>query len=744
LSVENVEAEDPLMVNVTLWFSGAIEYFDGIEWQNFMKPTMALPEGTYRFRFSDQNNPPTEINITITAPSIEKTVAYIRLLKSDGLTGQPGGTAKWWDYGGSKNSVPGLTDDNGVLLCVMDGKHTDVLIEVTYEDATAPFKRQNPTTNSFYIFQMTKVTVELRNHAGEIIPDNSTVNYYWPYGGTERVFGVLCNGRASKDLLMPNPPGFVYLIKDFQKSRQQIGPTLNTTVVFRTGKVVDGGFGCDIYWQYGGPQASFYDGIELLPGNFYFKDVDTGVTKNYQVKAGQILNLNTGTYTPPPAKYYLTVKTEPEGIVTIEGEGWYTEGTQVTLSAPDPVPVSTGVRYKFLYWDVDGTQADENPITVVMDANHTATAHYRLEYYLTVLSPFGTVGGEGWYPSGSTAYATLNTGLIDHGNGTRRIFVNWTGDASGSNYAQSDPIIMDGPKTAVANWKTQHLLTVVTDPANLTPQPTRIPAGEAGPANSWWYDADTLVTLTAQTVTGYTFNYWDVDGASQGSGVNPITVAMDGPHTTTAHYTVHVITFTLKIETTTGGTTNPAPGTYTYSAGTQVQVTAIPSNGYIFDHWELNGTNVGTATTYTVTMNANYVLKAFFKTAPTPPTVSISPMTATILVGQQVTFTSTVTGGTPPYTYQWLINNNPVLGATSNTFTFIPTTSGTYYITLKITDASGAVAQSEPARVTVSAVPVGGYSVSIVRDNFRASIVYSLLMLIFGSLLSVVKAKKER
>jgi len=80
-----------------------------------------------------------------------------------------------------------------------------------------------------------------------------------------------------------------------------------------------------------------------------------------------------------------------------------------------------------------------------------------------------------------------------------------------------------------------------------------------------------------------------------------------------------VITYTLKIETTTGGTTNPAPGTYTYAAGTQVQVTANPGAGYVFDHWELNGTNVGTATTYTITMNANYVLKAFFKAIPAMP-----------------------------------------------------------------------------------------------------------------------------
>ncbi|MEM2702757.1 MAG: PKD domain-containing protein, partial [Candidatus Bathyarchaeia archaeon] len=490
----------------------------------------------------------------------------------------------------------------------------------------------------------------------------------------------------------------------------------------------------------------------------------------------------------PIIKYYLGVKTDPEDVTTIPGEGWYDEGTEVTLAAPDIVSVSPGVRYKFSYWDVDGTPKAGNPITVVMDANHTAIAHYVLEYYLTVTSPFGTVGGEGWYQSGTTAYATLDTGLVDHGNGTRRVFVNWSGDASGTNYAQSDPMIMNSPKTAVANWKTQYAVTFTqtgsdvaptvtytadTDPTETVPFTVWVLAGSqityayqdivlgAAPGVRYiltsvnppspqivnapftvsasyqvqyyltvltdppgiatipgegWYNPAQSVQLNAPAVAGYTFQYWDVDGVSQGSGVNPITVVMNAPHTATAHYTAVVPTYTLKIETTAGGTTNPTPGTYTYAAGSLVQVTAIPSSGYVFDHWELNGTNVGTATTYTVTMNNNYVLKAFFKAAPTPPTVSISPMSASILVGQQVTFTSTVSGGTPPYTYQWFVNNNPVSGATSSSFVFTPTAAGTYYVVLKVTDAAGNTAQSDPARVTVSSVPVGGYSVALTKN----------------------------
>ncbi|MEM2387045.1 MAG: PKD domain-containing protein, partial [Candidatus Bathyarchaeia archaeon] len=438
------------------------------------------------------------------------------------------------------------------------------------------------------------------------------------------------------------------------------------------------------------------------------------------------------------------------------------------------------------------------------------------EYYLTVLSPFGTVGGQGWYQSGSTAYATLNTGLVDHGNGTRRVFVSWSGDASGTNYAQSNPIVMNAPKTAIANWKTQYAVTFTqtgsdvaptvtytaeTDPTETVPftvwvlagsqityayqniVPGNVPGvrytltgvnppspqivnapltvsasyqvqyyltvrtdppGIATIPGEGWYNPVQSVELTAPTVAGYTFQYWDVNGVSQGSGVNPITVVMNAPKTATAHYTVAAPTYKLKIETTAGGTTNPAPGTYTYAAGSQVQVTAIPSSGYIFDHWELNGTNVGAATTYTVTVDSNYNLKAFFKAAPPLLTVSISPMSASIVVGQQVAFSSLVSGGTPPYTYQWFVNNNPVPGATSNSFTFTPTAPGIYYVTLKVTDSAGNTAQSEPARVTVLAVPVGGYSVALAKNApITLAMIYVMLLGLFGALLTLAKRKRK-
>jgi len=69
----------------------------------------------------------------------------------------------------------------------------------------------------------------------------------------------------------------------------------------------------------------------------------------------------------------------------------------------------------------------------------------------------------------------------------------------------------------------------------------------------------------------------------------------------------------LTIQVEGEGTTDPSPGEHWYDSGSSVSVQAIPSSdAYEFDHWELDGRNVGPADTYMVTMDRSHVLKAVF------------------------------------------------------------------------------------------------------------------------------------
>ncbi len=83
------------------------------------------------------------------------------------------------------------------------------------------------------------------------------------------------------------------------------------------------------------------------------------------------------------------------------------------------------------------------------------------------------------------------------------------------------------------------------------------------------------------------------------------------------------------------------------------------------------------------------------------PSVTISPTSVTLDVGQPQLFTSSVTGGTSPYAYQWYLNGSPVSGATSPTWTFTPASAGSYTVYVKVTDSVGVQATSNSATVTV-------------------------------------------
>ena len=70
---------------------------------------------------------------------------------------------------------------------------------------------------------------------------------------------------------------------------------------------------------------------------------------------------------------------------------------------------------------------------------------------------------------------------------------------------------------------------------------------------------------------------------------------------------------TIQVSPSNGGTTSPAVGSYWYDMGSSVTVTETPGNGFQFDHWDLDGSNVGLGPSYDVGMNAAHTLTAIFQ-----------------------------------------------------------------------------------------------------------------------------------
>jgi hypothetical protein len=85
-----------------------------------------------------------------------------------------------------------------------------------------------------------------------------------------------------------------------------------------------------------------------------------------------------------------------------------------------------------------------------------------------------------------------------------------------------------------------------------------------------------------------------------------------------------------------------------------------------------------------------------------------------------------------------------VSGATSGSWTFTPTTSGIYYVYLKVTDANNNVVQSETARISVASVPVGGYSISLAKQTSTSHMAaYTMVIAVFAAAMSLTKRKRK-
>jgi hypothetical protein len=143
---------------------------------------------------------------------------------------------------------------------------------------------------------------------------------------------------------------------------------------------------------------------------------------------------------------------------------------------------------------------------------------------------------------------------------------------------------------------------------------------------------------------------------------------------------------------------------YTY----QWYLNGTPISGAMSANWTFTPSSSGSCTLYlevTDAVNVNAMSNTANVTVNRAPSVSISPSSAILDLGQSRLFTSSVTGGIGPYSYQWYLNGVAVSGATKATWTYTPHAAGLYTVYVKVTDSVGMQATSNKATVIVNLVP---------------------------------------
>ena len=284
-------------------------------------------------------------------------------------------------------------------------------------------------------------------------------------------------------------------------------------------------------------------------------------------------------------------------VPTIQ-ENTFTEvGTGATLR----VPAGCAKKYKaHPYWGVFNIEEipSEYTVTVTCDPQ------------------YGQVSGGGTYKDGSevTITATANTGYA---------FTQWSDGNK------------DNPRkvtvTADVTYTAEFALQTYVVSATCDPQQGQVTGGGTYPYGS-------EVTLTAVPNEGYAFTQW-----SDGNKDNPRKVTVTADATYTAEFALQTYVVSVTCDPQQGQVTGG--GTYPY--GSEVTLTAVPSEGYAFTQWSDGNKDNPRKVTVTAdaTYTAEFALQIYVVSVTCDPQQGQVTGGGTYPYGSEVTLTATPNKG---------------------------------------------------------------------------------------------------
>lgn len=332
-------------------------------------------------------------------------------------------------------------------------------------------------------------------------------------------------------------------------------------------------------------------------------------------------------------------------------------GTNYTLNLNSVNP-SSGIS-------ISSFVGSSNFVTAATPSNRT----FSPGTVVTVTSPQTLVGGavfQKWQLDG-TDY-DFDTMAIVSMNGPRTLTAFFGASAPPvrtlSSLAVSGPTsvneLSSAQFTATATFSDGSSQTVTPSPWNLN-FGAAATISSAGVMNAAAVTADTLVTVSATYASSGVTKYATRD--------------------VTVRNTTVTETYTLTTPTPTNGSITRSPNLPSYTAGSQVVVTATPNPGYYLVNW--TGASTSTATSITLIMDGNKTLAAQFGAGATPGSliVNISPPEV-VTAGAQWQFeeffpwNNSGVAATPPYNGEFRPRFKDIPGWSKPTTAFVQVTHG--------------------------------------------------------------------
>ena len=180
--------------------------------------------------------------------------------------------------------------------------------------------------------------------------------------------------------------------------------------------------------------------------------------------------------------YELKVKSSPPGL-QMDGSGIYDKNTWVITGAAQ----QKWGAYEFVGWKIDGNWADGNPITILMDEDHTVVGMYSIHPIkkqdsvnfiesnnkntldLFIISPYGKTTGSGSYSDNAIVDFSVSEQYVydEIHDGVRYAFSGWN-DGNTPNLMSNFIKINSESTTITAKWLKQYRLEIFDSNSKLS------------------------------------------------------------------------------------------------------------------------------------------------------------------------------------------------------------------------------------------------------------------------------------